>query len=278
MILALGRRGTPRRLGVPGEDRGQGLLRRRRDGGVPRAPRPGGRRRRQRARVGGRACRNQPGTTVALSYRKGDFSRAKDRNVAKLEEAERAGTPHACCARARSRAIRPGEVDLLVDGAPRTLPADDVIVRIGGEPPTTFLGRGRALRHEGDPDRGGARPCCVVGRRDALRAARPVAPPRLAAAAPPSRSGRPPRGRQLSPGPLSEAARAAGGREEVPDVPRHRREGARRAVPRVPPRDRVADRGRARLPRRAAAGRVRRLPPRPRRARLRAHRVAGRGA
>jgi thioredoxin reductase/Pyruvate/2-oxoacid:ferredoxin oxidoreductase delta subunit len=138
LILANGRRGTPRRLGVPGEEtasvfydvvemeqfRGRRVLV---VGGGDSA---------LESAVG---VALQPDTEVTLSYRKGTFDRAKERNVEKLEEAEREG---------RLRVLRETQVREIgadtvriegADGEELVLPVDDVIVRIGGEPPTTFL-------------------------------------------------------------------------------------------------------------------------------------------
>jgi thioredoxin reductase/Pyruvate/2-oxoacid:ferredoxin oxidoreductase delta subunit len=138
VILANGRRGTPRRLGVPGEEtasvfydvvemeqfRGRRVLV---VGGGDSA---------LESAVG---VATQPGSEVTLSYRKATFERAKERNVAKLEEAERAGRVRVL-RESVIREIRDGQVVIaLADGREGTLPVDDVIVRIGGEPPTTFL-------------------------------------------------------------------------------------------------------------------------------------------
>jgi thioredoxin reductase len=137
VILALGRRGTPRRLGVPGEDaekvlydivemeefRGRKVLV---VGGGDSA---------LESAIG---LANQEGTEVALSYRGATFDRAKERNRRKLDEVERAG---------RVRVLResvvvsigPSEVVLEAGGRRLALPNDDVIVRVGGEPPSAFL-------------------------------------------------------------------------------------------------------------------------------------------
>jgi len=138
VILANGRRGTPRRLGVPGEDTADVFydvvemeqFRSRRVLVV------GGGDSALESAVG---VATQPDTEVTLSYRKATFDRAKPRNVERIEEAERAG---------RLRVLRESVVREITDGAVRlalsdgqevSLPVDDVIVRIGGEPPTTFL-------------------------------------------------------------------------------------------------------------------------------------------
>lgn len=148
VILALGRRGTPRRLGIPGEEsehvfyeiaemetfRGRRVLV---VGGGDSA---------LESAVG---LSNQQGTVVTLSHRRATFERAKDRNVAKLQAAEAAG---------KLRVLRESTVERIDDGTAtirtaggsETLPCDNVIVRIGGEPPAAFLDRAgiRIVRKE----------------------------------------------------------------------------------------------------------------------------------
>lgn len=77
---------------------------------------------------------------VTLSYRGRGFDRAKDRNVAKLEAAERAGRLRVLRESAVTR-IGERDVTLEVEGRSVTLPNDDVIARIGGEPPSAFLAK-----------------------------------------------------------------------------------------------------------------------------------------
>ena len=90
VLLAIGRRGTPRRLGVPGEDqskvvyrlidaeqyRGQHVLV---VGGGDSALEAAG------------SIAEQPGTTVTLSYRSEAFSRAKTKNRERVARAQEAG-------------------------------------------------------------------------------------------------------------------------------------------------------------------------------------------
>jgi thioredoxin reductase/NAD-dependent dihydropyrimidine dehydrogenase PreA subunit len=137
VILALGRRGTPRRLGVPGEDGGSvfydvaemEMFRGRRVLVV------GGGDSALESAVG---MSNQPGAEVTLSYRKDTFDRAKERNVVKLAAAEQAGRLRVLRNSVVKR-IDPGMVLLDVAGREVRLPADDVVIRIGGEPPSAFL-------------------------------------------------------------------------------------------------------------------------------------------
>jgi thioredoxin reductase/NAD-dependent dihydropyrimidine dehydrogenase PreA subunit len=139
VLLAMGRRGTPRRLGVPGEQldkvfyeivemeafAGQRVLV---VGGGDSAI---------ESAVG---LSHQPDTGVVLSYRGTDFERARERNRAKLEDAAAAGRVRVLLGSV-VREIRPDRVTLEWDGRPHIEPNDVVIVRIGGDPPAPFLQR-----------------------------------------------------------------------------------------------------------------------------------------
>lgn len=139
VILAMGRRGTPRRLEVPGEERSNVFY------DIVEMEAFAGRR---VLVVGGGdsavesavGLSNQPGTTVTLSYRGGSFHRVKDRNRARLEKAVAGGSPRLLL---NSRVIRIDEGRALLEagGLEIDLPLDDVIVRVGGEPPAQFLDR-----------------------------------------------------------------------------------------------------------------------------------------
>ena len=80
----------------------------------------------------------QEGSVVTLSYRGENFDKAKERNVQKLEEAEREGRLKVLRA-SQVRSISKDSVVLEMGGETLTIPNDDVVVRIGGEPPTKFL-------------------------------------------------------------------------------------------------------------------------------------------
>jgi thioredoxin reductase/NAD-dependent dihydropyrimidine dehydrogenase PreA subunit len=139
VILAMGRRGTPRRLGVPGEDsdhvfydivemeafRGRRML-----------VVGGG----DSAVESALGLANQPDTPVVLSYRGSTFKRVKERNREKLEQKISVGMISPLL-NSRVLEIRPDSVLLEVDAERRELPNDEVIVRIGGDPPTQFLKR-----------------------------------------------------------------------------------------------------------------------------------------
>ncbi len=137
VLLANGRRGTPRRLGVPGEDRERVFY--------DVAEMAEFRERRVLVVGGGDSAlesaigaAEQPGAEVTLSYRAAEFSRAKERNVRKLEEAEAAGRLRVYRS-SQVQSILPDRVVLATCHGDVELPNDDVIVRIGGEPPTRFL-------------------------------------------------------------------------------------------------------------------------------------------
>jgi thioredoxin reductase (NADPH) len=80
----------------------------------------------------------QDGTTVTLSYRGQRFSRIRDRLRVRIEEAERTGSVTVLL-NSRVTRILSDVVVLDVDGQARIIPNDDVVVRIGGEPPSAFL-------------------------------------------------------------------------------------------------------------------------------------------
>jgi thioredoxin reductase len=137
VVLALGRRGTPRRLDVPGEDLPTVVY------DVAEMADFVGRR---VLVVGGGdsaiesalGLANQSGTTVTLSYRGDAFARLKDRNRARIDGAIADGRVTALM-RSQVREIRPDVAVIDVAGTTRIVPCDDVVVRIGGEPATALL-------------------------------------------------------------------------------------------------------------------------------------------
>jgi thioredoxin reductase len=145
VLLAMGRRGTPRRLGVPGEELEKTLY-----DIVEMEAFPGCR----MLVVGGGdsaiesalGLASQPDTTVTLSYRGQEFPRLKARNREKLEAALQASGEDGSgrvelLLGSRVVEIRPGVVVLDCAGMPRLLPNDYVVVRVGGEPPYPFIER-----------------------------------------------------------------------------------------------------------------------------------------
>ena len=143
VCLAIGRRGTPMRLGVPGEERAHvsySLL----DAAAHRGQRVlvvGGGDSAVEAALGLAA---QPGNRVTLSYRREHFSRLRSRNAERLAAARAEGTLEVL-APSRVTAIGAEVVELeLGDGggsAPRGLriPSDLVLVQAGGSPPLALL-------------------------------------------------------------------------------------------------------------------------------------------
>jgi len=137
VVLAIGRRGTPRKLGVPGEDKGKVTYS---------LKDPEAHRGENILVVGGgdsaveaaMALSEQPGNTVTLSYRKDKFSRIKPGNRTRLDEA---------VAQKRVRIafnsnvveIKDKEVVLDVEGKKETLANDYVYIFAGGELPNEFL-------------------------------------------------------------------------------------------------------------------------------------------
>ncbi len=139
VVLAMGRRGTPRRLGVPGEELAKVVY--------DIAEMEDFRGRKVLVVGGGDSAiesvlglANQEGTSATLSYRGEDFTRVKERNRAKLDAAVEAGRVGVQL-RSTVREIRPDRVVLDVAGESAILLNDDVIVRIGGDAPYAFLER-----------------------------------------------------------------------------------------------------------------------------------------
>jgi thioredoxin reductase/ferredoxin len=137
VLLAIGRRGTPRKLGVPGEDLAKVVYR------LIDAGQYAGRR---VLVVGGgdsaleaaTSIAEQDGAEVTLSYRSGAFSRAKEKNRQKVEQAEAAGRLKVLF---NSNVREIGEQRVLLDheGTELSLPNDAVIISAGGVLPTPFL-------------------------------------------------------------------------------------------------------------------------------------------
>lgn len=137
VVLALGRRGTPRRLGVPGEDLPTVFydIAEMADFEGRRVLVVGGGDSAIESALG---LANQAGTTVTLSYRGEAFSRLKDRNRARLDAAL-AARSLTVLLNSQVREIRADVAVVDVAGAARIVPCDDVVVRIGGEPSTALL-------------------------------------------------------------------------------------------------------------------------------------------
>lgn len=137
VLLAIGRRGTPRTLDVPGEDQAKVVYR------LIDPEQYAGR---HVLVVGGgdsaleAATRlaDQPGTTVTLSYRSASFSRARAKNRDKMNQAVEAGEI-TLMLESQVREIEPDAVRLVWRGEERRIPNDIVIICAGGVLPTQFL-------------------------------------------------------------------------------------------------------------------------------------------
>lgn len=137
VLLAIGRRGTPRPLGVPGEELGKVVYR------LIDPEQYAGRR---VLVVGGgdsaleAAARlaEQPGAQVTLSYRGSAYSRARAKNRERVAQLAADGTLEQLLD-STVRSIEPGSVSIEHAGQLRLIPNDDVIVCAGGLLPTQFL-------------------------------------------------------------------------------------------------------------------------------------------
>jgi thioredoxin reductase len=137
VLLAIGRRGTPRKLGVPGEELPKVVYR---------LIDPEQYRGRHVLVIGGGdsaieaavAIAEEDGTTVTLSYRGEAFGRVKQKNRERVAAAEAAGRLRVALGSNVQR-IEPDCVLLECGGAAERLPNDAVIVCAGGILPTPML-------------------------------------------------------------------------------------------------------------------------------------------
>jgi thioredoxin reductase/NAD-dependent dihydropyrimidine dehydrogenase PreA subunit len=137
VLLAIGRRGTPRKLDVPGEELTKVVYR---------LVDPVQYRNRHVLVVGGGdsaleaalSLSGEPGTRVTLSHRGPAFSGAKAQNRARVEEAAGAGRLQLLM-ETNVREITPGSVRLQRGDQMYELQNDDVIVCAGGVLPSQFL-------------------------------------------------------------------------------------------------------------------------------------------
>lgn len=137
ILLAIGRRGTPRKLGVPGEELPKVVYR---------LIDPAQYRNQHVLVVGGGdsaleaavSISEEEGTTVAISYRSEAFSRAKEKNRIKIADAEKAGRLRVLM-KSNVKHIEPDKVVIKTDDDEVCIDNDAIIVCAGGILPTPFL-------------------------------------------------------------------------------------------------------------------------------------------
>lgn len=137
VLLAIGRRGTPRKLGVPGEISPKVAYR---------LLEPEQYRKKRVLIIGGGdsaveaalVLSEQEGAQVTVSYRKNVFSRIKEKNDERIERAIQDGRVNVLWESSVSE-IRREDVILSVKDKPERLPNDYVLIFIGGVLPAEFL-------------------------------------------------------------------------------------------------------------------------------------------
>jgi len=137
VLLAIGRRGTPRKLDVPGEELPKvvyRLLDPQQYANARVLVVGGG----DSALEAAASIAESGGTEVTLSYRGDSFARAKPRNRERIAAAERAGTLRVLL-RSNVRRIAASTVVIDHDGRDLVLGNDAVIVSAGGILPSEFL-------------------------------------------------------------------------------------------------------------------------------------------
>ena len=137
VLLAIGRRGTPRKLGVPGEELSKVVYRMidpEQYSGQHVLVVGGG----DSALEAASSIAESTNAKVALSYRGDAFMRAKARNRERLESARRTGRLHVVL-RSEVRQIAADAVVMEQSGKLMRIPNEVVIVQAGGIVPTDFL-------------------------------------------------------------------------------------------------------------------------------------------
>jgi len=137
VILAVGKNGNPRKLGVKGEELPKVMYR------LIEADHyvhkkllvVGGGDSAVEAALG---LAYQVGNLVTLSYRQAAFSRIKERNAQRIQEAMRKGKLNVIF-NSNPVEVSPNSVTLDVQGSSQKIPNDFVWIFAGGDPPTAFL-------------------------------------------------------------------------------------------------------------------------------------------
>jgi len=137
VLLAIGRRGTPRKLGVPGEEQSKVVYR---------LIDPEQYRNQHVLIVGGGdsaleaavSIAEEEGTSVTISYRSEAFSRAKEKNRQKIDNAEKSGQLKVLM-KSTVKQIDANQVIINTDDDEVCIDNDAVIVCAGGILPTQFL-------------------------------------------------------------------------------------------------------------------------------------------
>jgi len=137
VLLSIGRRGTPRKLGVPGEEM---------DKVVYRVIDPAQYLNQHVLVVGGgdsaleaaTTIAAEAGTTVTMSYRSEAFSRAKPKNRQRVEEMQASGDLRVLFS-SNVKEIHEGSVEIDVGDSIESIDNDAVVVSAGGILPSAFL-------------------------------------------------------------------------------------------------------------------------------------------
>jgi thioredoxin reductase (NADPH) len=137
ILLAIGRRGTPRRLGVDGEDQTKvvyQLIDPEQYKGLHVVVVGGG----DSALEAATSIADQPGSTVTLSYRNDAFGRAKSKNRDKVAHQTESGQLNVML-KSQIKSIGEKDIEIKSDAGTQRIPNDAVIVCAGGILPTEFL-------------------------------------------------------------------------------------------------------------------------------------------
>jgi thioredoxin reductase/ferredoxin len=146
VVLAVGRRGTPRALSIPiapdVEQKVHSSLADARSFAHKRVLVVGLGDSAMEAAI---ALARQPGTTVTVSYRGATYTRGKSRNIAELKSLAARGRVRILF-ESRLERVDPDVVHLATPGGPETLPNDAVLVLIGGLPSWDLMERAGVRR------------------------------------------------------------------------------------------------------------------------------------